>query len=197
MTPGARAIAAPPRREKSAHGSLRTHAAAILATLLCVGCAAVPQAPAVLGGDAYSGRLALRVDATQATTARALSAAFELQGDARAGRFNLVSPLGTLLAQARWAPGRVSLATPSGEQDFADLDALTREVLGEPIPLAAMFDWLRGQPWPGAASRATTEPPGFEQLGWTVDLARFDDALINAHRARAPAVTVRIKLDRS
>ena len=34
-------------------------------------------------------------------------------------------------------------------------------------------------------------------LGWTVDLARFDDALINAHRARAPAVTVRIKLDRS
>lgn len=197
MTPGALAVAAPPRCEKSAHWPLRTHAAALLATLLCVGCAAVPQAPAVLAGDSYSGRLALRVDATQGTAARALSAAFELQGDARAGRFNLVSPLGTRLAQARWAPGHVILATPSGEQDFADLDALTREVLGEPIPIAAMFDWLRGQPWPGAASSTLTTPPGFEQLGWTVDLARFDDALINARRERAPAVTVRIKLDRT
>ncbi|MEO6032110.1 MAG: outer membrane lipoprotein LolB [Burkholderiaceae bacterium] len=176
---------------------MRTRAASVLAALLCVGCAAVPQAPDVLAGDSYSGRLALRVEATPSTPPRALSAAFELRGNARAGRLELVSPLGTLLAQARWAAGRVTLVTPHSEQDFADLDALTREVLGEPIPIAALFDWLRGQPWPGAASSATTAPPGFEQLGWTVDLARFDDALINARRAHAPAVTVRIKLDRS
>ena len=196
MTQAVPAIAAQ-RRAKVPRWSWRTRAAAVLATLLCVGCAAVPRAPAVLAGQTYSGRLALRIDATPGTSARALNAAFELQGDAHTGRFNLVSPLGTLLAQARWSPDHVSLATPSGAQDFADLDALTREVLGEPIPIAAMFDWLRGQPWPGAASSALGMPPGFEQLGWTVDLARFDDALIDARRERAPAVTVRIKLDRS
>jgi outer membrane lipoprotein LolB len=38
--------------------------------------------------------------------------------------------------------------------------------------------------------------PGFEQLGWSVNLARFDEAWVTARRAQAPAVTVRAKLDR-
>jgi len=70
-------------------------------------------------------------------------------------------------------------------------------VLGESLPLAALFDWLRGRPWPGATSRPLPAPGGvgFEQLGWVVDLARFDQAAVAASRARAPAVTVRAKLD--
>ena len=35
------------------------------------------------------------------------------------------------------------------------------------------------------------------QLGWAVDLARFADDTIVAVRELAPAVTVRVKLDRS
>ena len=100
-----------------------------------------------------------------------------------------------MLAQARWAPGSVVLATPQGEKQFADLDALTREALGESLPVAALFDWLRGRPWPGAASSAASGP-GFEQLGWVVSLARFDDAWVEARRESPPAVTVRAKLDR-
>jgi len=65
-----------------------------------------------------------------------------------------------MLAQARWAPGQVVLATPQGERRFDDLDGLTREVLGESLPLAALFDWLRGRPWPGAASRPLAAPGG-------------------------------------
>jgi hypothetical protein len=38
--------------------------------------------------------------------------------------------------------------------------------------------------------------PGFAQLGWVVDLARFDQDWVVATRTRPPAVTVRAKIDR-
>lgn len=167
-----------------------------LLALVLAGCSFLPREPA--GADALSGRLAVKVDAAQGVAARSLSAAFELQGNADNGRLDLVSPLGSVLAQARWSPERVVLVTPKGESRFTDLDALTREVLGEPLPVVALFDWLRGRPWPGAASAATSPPaePGFAQLGWTVNLARFDEAWVEAKREQAPVVNVRAKLDR-
>ena len=130
--------------------------------------------------------------------ARNVTAAFELQGNAKQGRLDLSTPLGTTLARARWAPDRVALVTSQGETRFDNLDALTREVLGESLPVAALFDWLRGRPWPGAASTRTAPPaePGFQQLGWVVSLARFDEGWIAARRNQAPVVTVRAKLDR-
>ena len=178
---------------------IRLHlAAALLVALLAAGCASVPNSGGVAEGETLSGRLAVRVDGVDGAAPRSVSAAFELQGSPRSGRLNLSTPLGSVMAQARWAPGTVVLATPQGEQRFADLDALTREVLGESLPLAALFDWLRGRPWPGASSTVTVAPaePGFEQLGWVVSLAHFDDAWIAARRERAPVVTVRAKVDR-
>ena len=163
-----------------------------------VGCASVPRGNVADFNETLSGRLSVKVDAAGSEPARSVSAAFELQGDAQRGRLNLSTPLGSVLAQARWAPGDVVLATPQGETKFDDLDSLTREVLGESLPVAALFDWLRGRPWPGAASSATVPPaePGFEQLGWSVSLARFDEAWVDARRAQAPVVTVRAKVDR-
>jgi outer membrane lipoprotein LolB len=177
--------------------SVRARAAALLAALALAACASVPQgAPPT--GEALSGRLAVRVDGSDGAAPRSENAAFELQGSPQVGRLNLSTPLGSVIAQARWAPGSVVLATPQGERSFADLDALTREVLGESVPVAALFDWLRGRPWPGAASTASIAPAeaGFAQLGWAVSLARFDEGWVVARRERAPAVTVRAKLDR-
>ena len=172
---------------------------ALTATVALGACAVVPRSgdAAATTGSTLSGRMAVRVEATDGADARSVSAAFELQGSAETGTLNLATPLGSVLAQARWSPGSVVLATPQGESQFADLDALTREVMGEPLPVAALFDWLRGRPWPGAPSRATAAPAhaGFEQLGWVVDLARFSEAWVVARRDRAPAVTVRAKLD--
>lgn len=174
-------------------GLARAVAALVVAVLMC-GCATVHRGE----GEFLSGRLSVRVDGVDGAAPRTLSAAFELEGDAGAGRFGLVTPLGTMLAQARWQPGRVLLATPQGETRFDDLNTLTREMLGEALPVAALFDWLRGRPWPGAASSASLPPAeaGFQQLGWAVDLARFDEAWVIARREQAPAVTVRAKLDR-
>jgi len=177
--------------------TLASRSAAFVAALLLAACASVTPPGETPSSESLSGRLAVNVAATPQSAGRSLSAVFELQGDARVGRLNLSTPLGSMLAQARWAPGNVVLATPQGERRFADLDGLTREVLGESLPLAALFDWLRGRPWPGASSHPLAPPggAGFEQLGWVVDLARFDQAAVAASRARAPAVTVRAKLD--
>lgn len=172
----------------------RGRSTVLLAALALGACASVPQSAGSLTGEALSGRLAIRVDASDGAAARSENAAFELQGDAQAGRLDLATPLGSVVAQARWAPGSVMLVTPQGERRFADLDALTQAVLGESVPVAALFDWLRGRPWPGAAS-AVTPDPGFTQLGWAVSLARFDEGWVVAVRQRAPAVTVRAKLD--
>jgi len=120
-----------------------------------------------------------------------------------------------MLAQARWSPAEVVLTTPRETRRFASLDELTREALGESVPIEAWFDWLRGRPWPeapsvlgevapgasaGTASTAPSSPrvPSFRQLGWRVDLSQFDAGTIAATReAPAPAVTVRIRLDGS
>ena len=164
-------------------------------TALLAACSSLPRDTSAIAGDTLSGRLALRVDAPGEEQPRSVVAAFELRGAPEAGRLDLSTPTGQVMAQARWQPGRVVLVTPQGETPFASLDALTREVLGESLPVAAMFDWLHGRPWPGAAHVAN--PPGFRQLGWSVDLARFADNTIVAVRDTAPAVTVRVKLDRS
>ncbi len=168
------------------------------------GCATVPGPRPDEGGDALSGRLAIRVDADGPQAARSFSAAFDLRGAASAGSLGLSTPLGSLLAQARWSPAEVVLVTPQGTRRFADLDGLTRDVLGESVPIEAWFDWLHGRPWPNAPSAASaagsdpSTPASFTQLGWAVDLSRFGDGAVTATReAPTPIVTVRIRLDRS
>ena len=119
---------------------------------LAAACTTVPPAPPATGADVLSGRLALRVESVGAEAPRAVSAAFDLRGDSRAGTLGLSTPLGSMLAQARWSPDEVVLTTPRETRRFASLDALTREALGESVPIEAWFDWLRGRPWPGAPS---------------------------------------------
>ena len=171
-------------------------AGASIATSLLAGCATVGQ-PSPAGGDTISGRLSVQVEATASTPSRNESGAFELKGTPESGQLNLSTPLGNVIAQARWVGQQAWLTTSQGETAYPDLDALTRDMLGERLPVAALFDWLRGRPWPGAPSQANGTPTGsgFQQLGWSVDLARFDEGWIAARRQLAPAVTVRARID--
>lgn len=175
----------------------RGAAAWLLAASLLSACASVGQrAPA--GAETISGKLSVRVDASVNSAARSESGNFELKGTPDEGQLNLSSPLGTVLAQARWSGRQAWLTTPQGETAYPDLEALTHEMLGERLPVAALFDWLRGKPWTGAVSQANapTAGPGFAQLGWAVDLARFDEGWVVARRNQAPAVTVRARVDK-
>lgn len=170
----------------------RLAGAVVLAALL--GACAATRPAATAGEDLLSGRLSLRVAASAAAAERSATLAYELRGTPRAGRIDFTTPLGSVVARARWAPGHVVLITEQGERAFTDLDSMSREVLGEVVPVAALFDWLRGRPWPGAPSRATDT--GFEQLGWQVDASRLAEAsLLVARRDTPPVVTVRAVVD--
>ncbi|MCU7372171.1 outer membrane lipoprotein LolB [Paucibacter sp. O1-1] len=170
----------------------RRWAGLALAVLLsaCAGLQPPPVHIPTEGDLSLSGRLSVLVEGGEGG-----NAAFELRGSPSAGQLELSTPLGSLLARALWSRSEVRLQTPKEERRFDDLDALSRELLGEAIPVAALFDWLRGRPWPGAASE-TLAGGGFSQLGWQVDLSRFDTGLVLAKRQAAPAVTLRARLER-
>jgi outer membrane lipoprotein LolB len=173
--------------------------ALIAATVVCgfSGCAITPPAPTrSADNEVLSGRMSVRVDATDATPSRAVSAAFELSGNTQRGRLDLNTPLGTTLARARWEPGSVAVTTPQGDSQHDDLPAMTRALLGEDLPVLALFDWLRGRPWRDAPSMPAAQPStDFSQLGWEVNLAEFSQRWVTARRAEKPAVVLRIKLD--
>lgn len=164
---------------------------AALAAAVVAACATPP--PAAEAPIRASGRLSVRIDAGTDTRAQGMSAEFELRGDGRAGELRLNSPLGSRVASARWAPGLAVLSSSEGEQEFDSLEALSRQALGENLPLAALPDWLSGRPWPGALHADTAQ--GFEQLAWQIDLARRAEGWIEARRRSPPAVLLRVKLD--
>jgi outer membrane lipoprotein LolB len=169
-----------------------TLGAAVVALGLLSACASLAP-PHAQGSQVLNGRLSVRVDSDPV---RALSAAFELSGDARAGALVLSSSLGATMAQARWAPGEAVLETPGKRAQYPDLDTLAEQALGERIPLAALFDWLRGRPWSGAPSEGLPAgEPGFMQMGWRVGLSRFAEGWVDVKRDAAPAVVVRARLD--
>ncbi|MBZ8139647.1 outer membrane lipoprotein LolB [Rubrivivax gelatinosus] len=161
---------------------------AALAALVLAGCATAPRSP----GTWVAGRMSVEVHPADAP-ARRVASAFELQGDGERGELRLTSPLGSVVAAARWAPGEAVLTTADGETRYGGLDELSQQALGETLPLAALPDWLAGRPWSGAPHAATAR--GFEQLGWNVDLARRDEGWIEAARAAPPPMQVRVRLE--
>lgn len=141
----------------------------------------------------FEGRLAVKVENDPK---RSFSAQFVLEGSSTAGQLSLSTPLGSQVAQARWLPGRVWLVNGEGTHEFSGLGELSRETLGEDVPLVAFFDWLGGRPWPGSPSTTLAGgAPGFRQLGWEVRLDRYAEGLLVAQREAPSAVTLRAKLD--
>lgn len=158
--------------------AVRRRVLALLAAALA-GCA-VPPPSADLAR--WSGRLSVRVDEQPV---RLWNATFVLSGSPERGALSLHAPLGATVAQAQWGPGWAQVRTAEGERRFDDVDALTQELLGEPLPLDALFGWL-------SLGRAATPP------GWAVDESRRDRGILVAQRdgqdAR-PAVRLTVALD--
>lgn len=169
-----------------------------------VGCAA-PQAPGTVRdapaqGNAaqarFSGKLSVQVPRQNGSRLpQGGNASFELSGNGETGTLELSAPTGSLLARASWTPGQTWLKLPDEERRYDSMDALTQELLGEAIPVSALFDWLQGRPWAAAASSPLEAPSqGFEQLGWRVETDRLGDGLIRAQHIGDPPASLRIRL---
>lgn len=159
---------------------------------LLAGCA-TPPAPPGVPAEVLSGRLSVRIEGQ---AERSIAAGFDLSGSAREGQLLLSGPLGTTAARARWSPGQAVLDSGGQTSHHADLDALATAALGEAVPIAALFDWLRGRAWAGAPARPRADgSAGFEQLGWQVSLARWSDGWVEAVRTAPPVITVKARLE--
>ena len=149
--------------------------------LALAGCAQAPVRPPAASAavQSWSGRLSLQVDDTRA---QSFAAGFELTGDAQTGEMKLTNPLGGTLAVLAWAPGSATLRSGNDTRQFPSLDALAAQVTGTPIPVAALFDWLRG---------VNTPVPG-----WQADLSQLNQGRLRAQRSDPlPAADLRLAFD--
>jgi outer membrane lipoprotein LolB len=160
-------------------------AALLMVTLIITGCA-IPRSANTLKDvevSVWRGRLAVRIEPEQALS-QALSAGFELLGDARTGKLTLFTPLGSTAAALSWTPQTAIMQTSNGDVRYFDsLDALISQTLGTEIPVAALFAWLAGD--------LTTV------AGWQADLSQYADGRITARRsAPTPLTELRLVLEK-
>ena len=152
-----------------------------LALVILAGCASPPRAtgPVDPVTGPWSGRMALQV---QDQASQSFSASFELKGTARSGELSLFSPLGGTLAVLAWQPGAATLNSNGQIRQFDSLEALVAHVTGSAIPVAALFDWLRG---------IDTPVPG-----WHTDLSQLAQGRVAAKRLEpTPEADLRLVLE--
>lgn len=157
----------------------RISAALLAACLALAGCAHAPAGPgpaAQSGRTFWQGRFALQV---QSDPPQSYAASFTLSGTPEAGELRLTSPLGSALALMRWQPGQARLLQGGQEQTYASLQEMTAQAAGAPLPVAALFDWLRGQP------HASSD--------WSADLSRIGQGRLQAHRLQ-PLPTAQLRV---
>lgn len=161
----------------------RPWAACLLAGMVMLsGCATAPKPAGAIDAQTgpWSGRLALQVEDNQS---QSFSAGFELKGSARAGELTLFNPLGGTLAALTWKPGAATLRSNGQSRESDSIDALVAHATGSAIPVAALFDWLRG--------RNTPVP------GWQADLSLLGEGRLRAQRLQpTPPADLRVVLDR-
>jgi outer membrane lipoprotein LolB len=152
------------------------------AVVLTAGCAAPPRTdgPTDTANGPWSGRLALQVEDNQS---QSFSAGFELKGSPRAGELALFTPIGGTLAVLAWTPESAMLRSDGKTRNFESVEALVANATGAAIPVAALFDWLRGINTPVA--------------GWQADLSLLGQGRLRARRLEpAPQADLRVVLDR-
>lgn len=92
---------------------------------------------------------------------------------------NLANPLGNTLAQLQVRPRQALLIRNDGSQEEApSADALADRVLGGPLPVNGLREWLRGRLDPHSATAIQKNADGqleaFTQDGWHVQMQRYD-----------------------
>ena len=176
---------------------------ALLAVAWLAGCAAVPASPAgvaaarrdALDDFSIEGRFALRHEDQN------YSGRLSWRHSGANNELLLASPFGQGLAQITTSDGGAQLTTSDGQvYTAADSELLTRQVLGYPLPLAQLTDWVRGR---GASERFERDPQGrprrLRHERWRIDYEYdSDDAQAPPSRLfaqRDDGLELRLRID--
>jgi len=180
-----------------------------------------PESPAV----DLQGQLSIKLLAMDDLPAKGVSLGFFFHGRPDTGRLDLMTPLGSQIAQVGWAPtgawlrraggasdappesrfGRNLSAAPAPDEDterFDSIGTLSERVLGEAIPLQTLIHWIQGHADPErpstAAPAAGLATGTFTQDGWLIDTRGWPDR-IQAYRSANPGlrgIQIKVHLDR-
>lgn len=159
---------------------LRRVALPVLLLGMIAGCAA----PRMISPDAdtafqRTGRFAVTVK-TFSGAQDAVQGGFAWQDTGSVLTLDLANPLGSTLARVTVRDGVAMLTHSNGAQEYAqDADGLVEKVLGSPVPVSGLRDWLRGRTATDSAHQVQTDGTtgqlaGFVQDGWRVRLSRYD-----------------------
>lgn len=172
-----------------------------LSTLLAA-CATSTLAPP---DRSYTGRFSATT--TLGEQRETVSGRFNLEIRGARQLLELASPLGTTVARIHVEPGGAR-ATGAQMQEVRgpDADALTAKLLGWPLPVSGLADWIEGRPVPERSARVEREAGRvmlIEQDGWTIRLPETFDSIVRPRRlvleraaeSNAPAVTLRLVVD--
>lgn len=125
---------------------------------------------------------------------------FYLQSDDQNGELDLMTPLGTQLAQVIWTPGGTRIESAQGTQHYTSLSELSEQLLGEDVPLQALPHWLQGLPSPDLPhATVLADHTGFEQAGWAISAQGLPEGKLQATREQTATqrhITIKVRLER-
>lgn len=188
------------------NGTLRALAAGSVVALL----SACASAPVSLPERSYSGRFA--ATAVRGTETQNVSGRFSLEVRGADQVFDLATPIGTTVARVEIGPDGARARGPQLDEVRGDnADALAERLLGWPLPVSGLADWIEGRPVPGRPARVERVDgriASIVQDGWTIQIAESFEAVNQLAQRRPrrlvierpaygpdPSVTVRLILD--
>jgi outer membrane lipoprotein LolB len=136
----------------------------------------------------FAGRISLAIDAAPhaANSAQqAFSGSFEWRGNAQTGQLDLLSPLGSIVAQMQWSPSSAQLISGGAQHSFPSAASMIEQTTGIAISPEQLLAWLQGRA-PALTGSAAD---------WQVDLSRHAQGRISAQRQQPTPAQLRIILE--
>lgn len=145
------------------------------------------------------GQMSIKLAAHADQSAKGLSLGFFFSGNTDAGQLDLMTLMGSQMAQVSWQPGEAWLTNEKGRQRYDNLGELSIAALGENLPLRSLIQWMQGQPDLDLPSLPGPQANTFLQEGWLIDTSELPEKKLHATRSATPTqrgVQLKIYLDR-
>jgi outer membrane lipoprotein LolB len=156
----------------------------ILSLAVLAGCATAPSTPPSTATVApyadtvqFDGRLS--VNYLRAGKQESISGKFAWRQSAARTDVTLASPLGQTIATIAVTPGEATLKEGNNPpRSAADVDTLSAQVLGWPLPVSGLRDWLQGYAV-GADGRRVAASPAQPKVttrdGWELEFVSWQE----------------------